>query len=138
MQELEETEFKSKLKKIPCLGIREIPVGTSGKRIEAHIYMRLLKNFAIIYLDKFSKSLWGNGFNGQEIKSILRHELLHLETMAGDDDPEFREEASSRGISLNTPSRETMCWLCSHCVQNCKKCDWEMTEGCIGFFPAKK
>lgn len=137
MRELEEGEFKGKLKKIPCLGIKEIPVGTSGKRIDAHIYMRLLKNFAVIYLNKSSKILWADGFNEQEIRSTLRHELLHLETMGGDDDRTFREEAASRGISLNTPSREAMCWLCSHCIRDCKKCTWEMTESCIGFFPKK-
>lgn len=137
MRDLEDTEFKGKLKKTPCLGIKEIPVRSSGNRVYALIYMRLLKYWAVIYLDKSYEVLWDNGFNGQEIRDTLRHELLHLELMRGDNDPIFRKEAVKRGISLNTPSREAMCWLCSHCVQNCKKCAWEMTESCISFFPKK-
>jgi len=135
MNELLETEFKEKIKKTACLGIREIPVGKSGTAVEAHIYMRLLRYWAVIYINK---ACWNkSGFGEQEIRDILRHELLHLELMKGDDDPEFRKEAKRRGISVNAPSREMMCWLCLHCVQNCKKCEWEMTESCIGFFPAK-
>jgi hypothetical protein len=38
------------------------------------------------------------GFAEKGLTALLRHELLHIETGLGDDNPGFRREARSRGI----------------------------------------
>ena len=125
--ELLDGEFKGKLKKLVFLSLADIWLKEPGTMIDAQIYTHFFKFIALINVNK---ACWGkHGFGEQELRNILRHELLHLELMADDDDPEFRKESQRRGLKINTPEKN-VCSLCSDCAFSCKKYEYEAIKKC--------
>lgn len=49
---------------------------------------------------RLNANLWDKDGNASALKSILRHELLHVSTGLDDDDPKFKAEARKRGIDI--------------------------------------
>ena len=96
LKELLENEFKGKIGNIILLMVDDIEAEKLGSLTKAEVYFKFRKNVSKIVVNK---AYWGKtGFNEEELRNTLRHELLHLELMRGDDDPIFRQEAQKRGI----------------------------------------
>lgn len=81
--EVKETKFKVMLKKPSGGGLASI------NKVEDQVY---------IWVDPEN---WKHSFSKEIIRSLMRHELLHLELGLMDDaDPRFKQAARERGISI--------------------------------------
>jgi len=59
----------------------------------------IFKGIALIRIQTRNWLLYPD-FTKRYLVSLIRHELLHLSTGLGDDDPEFQKEARRRGIDI--------------------------------------
>ena len=63
-------------------------------------YIQDLEKVEIIALNPFTEHLFN--FSDEDIKELIRHELLHIELQKGQDDVGFVKEALKRNISIHS------------------------------------
>lgn len=101
VEELLEGEFKARVKQ----KIITFLVDTEKEPFLACVMEPfLLKNFAAIFVMASNWKTYPD-FNSDDLRQILRHELLHVELNAKDGDPRFIAEAKRRSIPLEYSSR---------------------------------